>query len=316
MNKISTSSRLEPLIESIEKVIYGKRTVIEMVVCALLARGHILIEDIPGVGKTLLVNALAKSLGLSFGRIQCTPDVMPSDITGFNLYNMNTGTMEFKQGMIMHNIILADEINRAAPKTQSSLLEVMEENQVSVDGKTYMVPQPFMVLATQNPIEYIGTSPLPEAQMDRFIMRLTLGYPEFSQEIKILEKNTLGAPINDVKPIMDAKELLELQRHTASIFVHEDIKKYITAIVCSTRMHKGVSLGASPRATLNLMKISQAYAVLNDADFVTPEYVKAVAGFVLSHRLILKSEAKLRGITAEKIIADIVAAVNAPTGKV
>lgn len=312
MNTIRIHPQLEPLIQNVEKVIYGKRTVLEMVVCALLARGHILIEDIPGVGKTLLVNALAKSLGLTFGRIQCTPDVMPSDITGFNIYNMNSGKMEFKQGMIMHNIILADEINRAAPKTQSSLLEVMEEYQVSVDGVTYPVPQPFMVLATQNPIEYIGTSPLPEAQMDRFIMRLSLGYPGFDDEILILDRNGSGSPIAGIRPVMDGEQLMDLQNQSAAVFVHDDIKKYITAIVCSTRRHRDVSLGASPRATLNLMKISQAYALLHGQKFVTPEDVQAVAGYVISHRLILKSEAKIKGTTPQHIIHEVLGSIHPP----
>lgn len=306
--------QLEPLIRNIERVIYGKRSVLEMVVCALLARGHVLIEDIPGVGKTLLVNALARSLGLTFGRIQCTPDVMPSDITGFNLYNMNTGKMEFRQGMIMHNLVLADEINRAAPKTQSSLLEVMEEYQVSVDGVTYPVPQPFMVLATQNPIEYIGTSPLPEAQMDRFIMRLSLGYPGFDDEIMILDRHGAGTPINELHPIMDGAQLIALQNQASEIFVHPDMKKYITAIVFTTRRHKEVALGASPRATLNLMKISQAYALLHNRKFITPEDVQEVAHFVISHRLILKSETRLKGTTAQHIVQDVLGSVNPPAG--
>lgn len=298
--------------ENIEKVIVGKSEVIRLILIALLAGGHVLIEDVPGVGKTTLVSCLAKSLNLSFKRIQFTPDILPSDIIGFTMYNLKTGEMEFKPGMIMSQVILADEINRTSPKTQASLLEVMEERQVTVDGKTYPVPQPFIVLATQNPIEYIGTFPLPEAQLDRFFIKVSIGYPTKRDEMFILSRFQTQNPLDDLKPVADAQQILELQQQVRHIHVAEAIKEYIAELVACTREHKDLTLGASPRGAIALMRASQAYALLEGRDYVIPDDVQKMVIPVLSHRLILKPEARLREMTAERILRSILNSVYVP----
>lgn len=298
--------------ENIEKVIVGKKDAIQLIMIALLSKGHILIEDVPGVGKTTLISCLAKSLNMSFKRIQFTPDVLPSDITGFSMYNFKSGEMEFKSGMIMSQIILADEINRTSPKTQSSLLEVMEENQITVDGMTYPVPQPFMVLATQNPIEYIGTFPLPEAQLDRFFIRITLGYPGKREEMNILSRFQSENPLNEISHVADSADILALQAQVRLVNVAESIKEYITEIVASTREHHDLSLGASPRGSLFLMRAAQASALLDERDYVIPDDVQKLVIPVLSHRVIIKPEAKLRLMTAERILKSIINSIHVP----
>jgi len=298
--------------ENIERVIVGKSQVIQLILIALLAGGHVLIEDVPGVGKTTLVSCLARSLNLSFKRIQFTPDILPSDITGFTMYNMKTGEMEFKPGMIMSQVILADEINRTSPKTQASLLEVMEEHQVTVDGKTYPVPQPFIVLATQNPIEYIGTFPLPEAQLDRFFIKVSIGYPTKREEMFILSRFQTQNPIKDLKPVANAQQILELQQQVRRVNVAEGIKEYIADLVAYTREHQDLTLGASPRGAIALMRASQAYAMLDGRNYVIPDDVQKMVVPVLSHRLILKPEARLKNMTPERILKSILNSAYVP----
>lgn len=293
------------IIDNIEKVIIGKREVVENVVTALIADGHILIEDVPGIGKTSLVSALAKSLGLKFKRIQFTPDILPSDITGFSMYNMKTGEFEYRPGNIMSNIILADEINRTSPKTQASMLEVMEERQVTVDGVTYPIPNPFMVLATQNPVEYLGTYPLPEAQLDRFLMKISIGYPTLSMERKILEIYKNSDPMSNLLQVADAKLIIDIRKAVKEVTVNEKINDYIVRIVSATRVHNKVKLGCSPRAALFLMKASQARAFMEGRTFVSPDDIKALAVSVLAHRLVLNQEARLKGIQNSEIITDV-----------
>ena len=298
--------------ENIEKVIVGKKDAIQLILIALLSKGHVLIEDVPGVGKTTLISCLARSLNMSFRRIQFTPDVLPSDITGFSMYNFKSGDMEFKPGMIMSQIILADEINRTSPKTQSSLLEVMEENQVTVDGKTYIVPQPFMILATQNPIEYIGTFPLPEAQLDRFFIKVTLGYPGKREEINILTRFQSDNPINDIANVANTEDILALQEKVRFVKVADAIKEYIAEIVAYTRENSDLSLGASPRGALFLMRASQASALLSDRDYVIPDDVQKMVIPVLSHRVIIKPEARLKLMTAERVLKSVLNSIHIP----
>jgi len=297
---------------NMEKVIVGKQEAIQLILVALLGQGHVLIEDVPGVGKTTMVSALAKSLNLSFKRIQFTPDVLPSDITGFSMYNFNKGKMEFHPGLIMSQIILADEINRTSPKTQSSLLEVMEENQVTVDGITYPVPQPFMVLATQNPVEYIGTYPLPEAQLDRFFLKVSIGYPDKKDEMTILSRFQADNPLQSLEPVANAEDIKEVQRLVRQVKVANPIQEYIAQITGRTRDHKDLALGASPRGSIFLMRAAQAYAVLQGRDYVIPDDVQKMAIPVLSHRLILKPEARLKEMTAERVIKSILNTIFVP----
>jgi len=293
------------IVDNIEKVIIGKREVVESVVTALIADGHILIEDVPGIGKTSLVSALAKSLGLKFKRIQFTPDILPSDITGFSMYNMKTGEFEYRPGNIMSNIVLADEINRTSPKTQASMLEVMEERQVTVDGVTYPIPNPFMVLATQNPVEYLGTYPLPEAQLDRFLMKISIGYPTHSMERKILEVYRNGDPMSELEQVADDQMIIDIRKAVRNITVNEKINDYIVRIVSATRVHNQVKLGCSPRAALFLMKASQARAFMEGRTFVTPDDIKGLAVSVLAHRLVLNQEARLKGVLSSEIINEV-----------
>ena len=310
MENIATM--LNNIIDNVEKVIIGKKEAIELALCSFLCGGHVLIEDMPGVGKTSLVSALAKSFDCSFKRIQFTPDILPSDITGFSMYNQKTGEFEYYQGAIMSQIILADEINRTSPKTQSALLEVMEENQVTVDGKTYKVPQPFIVFATQNPIEYLGTYPLPEAQLDRFFMRISMGYPELEEEASMLSRFKEESPMKTLTPVADSDMLIEAQRMATKVHVDEGINRYIVNIIRSTRSDINVALGASPRASLCLYKAAQAWALYNKRDYVIPDDVIKMASPIMEHRILLKQEAKLKRISPNDIVTSAVKSIRTP----
>ena len=303
---------LNGIVENVERVIIGKRERIELALCAFLCGGHVLIEDIPGVGKTSLVYAIAKSFDCSFKRIQFTPDILPSDITGFSMYNQKTGEFEYQQGSIMAQLILADEINRTSPKTQSSLLEVMEENQVTVDGKTYKVPQPFTVFATQNPVEHIGTYPLPEAQLDRFFMRLTLGYPTAEEEIGMINRFNEVSPLDTLMPVSSADVLMELQGLVPQIHVDPSINELIVNIVQATRLNGNIALGCSPRGTLCLHRAAQAWALYNARDYVIPDDVLKMAIPVLAHRVVLSQEAKFKKVTAIEVLNQIVSNMKIP----
>jgi MoxR-like ATPase len=293
------------LIENLEKVIVGKKDALELIVVALLCEGHVLIEDVPGVGKTMLARSLAKSLDCQFNRIQFTPDMLPSDITGVSIYNQKKGEFEFRPGPIIGQIILADEINRATPKTQAALLEAMEEHQVTVDGTTHMLPRPFMVLATQNPIEYEGTFPLPEAQLDRFLLRVRLGYPEFVDEIKILDSQRLRHPIETLQAVVTTEEALAASDQIKSVYVSPTAKRYITDLSRRTRQSGDIYLGASPRGTLALSRAAQARAALTGRDHVLPDDVQDLAVPVLAHRIIVSPAARLRELSADRIMEEI-----------
>lgn len=305
---------LKKIVENIDSAIYGKRQAVEIIVLAMASGGHVLIEDIPGVGKTSLVSALARSVDCSFKRIQFTPDILPSDITGFSVYNPKTGDFDFRPGAVMCNFVLADEINRTSPKTQASLLEIMEESQVTVDSHTYAIKQPFMVLATQNPVEYLGTYPLPESEIDRFLVRVSLGYPDFSEEMKILSIGQKGTTA-DLQAVADASDIVAIREASGSIYVDDCIKKYMLDIVSATRKSPDIALGASPRGSISLYRICQANALYRRRDFVIPDDVKLLAPFVLSHRLILSREAKIAKKTSNEIIGKIIGAVHAPSFK-
>ena len=296
---------IRTIIQNIEKVIVGKRHVVELAVISLISRGHLLIEDVPGVGKTMLARSLALSIGSSFGRIQFTPDMLPSDVTGVSVYNQATHNFDFRPGPIMSEIVLADEINRATPKTQSALLEAMQERQVTVDGVTRPLPQLFMVIATQNPIEYEGTFPLPEAQLDRFLMRLSLGYPKPEDERQILINLWREHPITLLEKVVDGSELLALQKKVWDVHVDETLQEYIVSLVDATRTHPDLALGVSPRGSLALFKAAQALAAVRGRDYVLPGEVKYLVPVTLAHRLIVNPEAELRGRTAKSILDDI-----------
>jgi MoxR-like ATPase len=295
----------ERLIANLEKVIVGKKDALELIVVALLCEGHVLIEDVPGVGKTMLARSLAKSLDCQFNRIQFTPDMLPSDITGVSIYNQKKGEFEFRPGPIIGQIILADEINRATPKTQAALLEAMEEHQVTVDGTTHILPRPFMVLATQNPIEYEGTFPLPEAQLDRFLLRVRLGYPEFVDEIKILDSQRLRHPIETLEAVVSTQEALAASEQIKSVYVSPTAKRYITDLSRRTRQSGDIYLGASPRGTLALSRAAQARAALTGRDHVLPDDVQDVAVPILAHRIIVSPAARLRELSADRIMEEI-----------
>ncbi len=300
--------KIECIINNIENVILGKRSVIEKVVCAMLCGGHVLIEDVPGVGKTLLAETLAKSVSGTFGRIQFTPDLMPSDVIGYTVIDRKTGAEEYRAGAVMCNFLLADEINRTSPKVQSALLEAMEEQQISVDGKTHALPVPFMTLATQNPIETYGTYHLPEAQLDRFLMRLSIGYPDRASELRMLDKMPHELAVT---PVMSLEELNVMRGLVGRIAVSEQVKAYILMIVSATRTRQEIKLGCSPRASIALYKASQAFAFMNNRSFVTPDDVKELAAPVLSHRIILAS-GQNAFLNAEQIIANIIADTVVP----
>ena len=302
----------ERILSNVEKVIIGKRRELRLAVTALLCGGHMLIEDVPGVGKTMLARALATSTGCQFRRIQFTPDLLPSDITGVSIFNQKTGDFEFRNGPIISQIVLADEVNRATPKTQSALLEAMEEHQVTVDGVTHRLPAPFMVMATQNPIEYEGTFPLPEAQLDRFMIRVHLGYPSPTDEVLVLDAQQITHPVDQIGQVTDANEILQLQKAVKEIYVDPLIKQYIVALANATREHESVYLGASPRGSLALFRTSQAKALLEGRDFVTPDDVKELALVALGHRIILSPGAKVKGTTVADVVAGCVGRVVVP----
>ncbi len=304
------------LIENVEHVILGKRPVLEQILVALLCEGHILIEDVPGVGKTMLARALAMSTGCEFRRIQFTPDMLPSDVTGVFIFNQKTQEFEFRPGPILSQIVLADEINRAPPKTQSALLEAMEERQITVDGQTYPMPRPFLVLATQNPIEYEGTFPLPEAQVDRFMMRVHLGYPSRAHEIEILDIQRHHHPIEDVEQVVSREELLGAQEAVKGVYVDDLVKGYIVDLVMATRQHGDVYLGASPRGSLFLFKGARALAAMQGRDYVLPDDVKSLAVPILAHRIIVSPDARVREVKSEDIVQDIVNTVPVPGARV
>jgi MoxR-like ATPase len=305
----------EKIIGNIENVVVGKRSVIRLLAVAALCEGHVLIEDVPGVAKTMLVNALAISLGCKFTRIQCTPDLLPTDITGVTIFNQQKSEFEFHPGPIFSQLILADEINRATPRTQSALLEAMAEKQVTIDGVTRPMSRPFMVVATQNPIEHEGTFPLPEAQLDRFLMKIAVGYPSIEHEKVILEKQRESHPIHSLETVSSADELLQMQGLIKKVQVHDSIRDYILKIVDATRKHPDLALGASPRGSLNLFRSSQALAALDGRDYVIPDDVKALAPAVLSHRLIVMPEARLKRRTPRNLLEEILNKVPAPVDR-
>ncbi len=302
------------IIDNIESVIVGKRETVELAVISLLCRGHLLIEDVPGVGKTMLARSLARSLGCSFSRIQFTPDMLPSDVTGVSIFNQVSREFEFRQGPIMAQIVLADEINRATPKTQAALLEAMEERQITVDGITHPLPRPFMVLATQNPIEYEGTFPLPEAQLDRFLLRVRLGYPLLEDEIDVLDRQQFRHPIEDLESVISVEGVIEAQEAVKEIYVAPPIKHYIVELTRRTREYPEVYLGASPRGSLTLFRAGQARAAVRGRDFVLPDDIKALAEVSLGHRVILGPAARLRDLSAFQVIEEIVDTVAVPGG--
>jgi len=300
------------VLDNVERVIIGKTAEARMALVTLLCRGHLLIEDVPGVGKTMLARALAKSTGCRFARIQFTPDLLPTDVTGVSIYQQSSGEFVFRPGPIMSEIVLADEVNRATPKTQSALLEAMEEHQVTVDGITHKLPSPHMVMATQNPIEYEGTFPLPEAQLDRFLMRIHLGYPSATDEVLIMDAQQRQHPIESLREVIGPRELLELQEAVGGIYVDPLVKQYIVSLVTATRDHEAAYLGASPRGSLALMRATQAHAMLDGRDFVTPDDVKALAHATLCHRVIVSPSARVRDIDSTQIVDEVVQRVAVP----
>lgn len=304
---------VDRFLENINSVMVAKPEVLELALVAVLCEGHILIEDVPGIGKTTLAKTLAQSLGCSFRRIQCTPDLLPSDITGIHFFNQKTCEFEFRPGPVMANIILVDEINRATPRTQSSLLECMQERQVTVDGVTMPLPQPFIVIATQNPVELQGTFPLPEAQLDRFLLKLVLGYPDLENEDTILLRFERSNPLEQLSAVTLASEILDIGRQTQEIYVEPSVRHYILEIISRTRTNPSITLGGSPRASLALYRASQALALIQGRDFVLPDDVKHLATPVLSHRLILNTEAYLHNTSKEKLIDDILFSLPVPT---
>ena len=300
------------IIENVAKVIVGKTTVVEQALATLVAQGHILVEDVPGVGKTTLSKALAISIGCSFQRIQFTPDLLPSDVTGISVYNQQSGDFNFRPGPIMSQVVLADEINRATPKTQAALLEAMEEHQVTVDGVTHPLQPPFMVVATQNPIEYEGTFPLPEAELDRFLMRLSLGYPDFAEEMAIIERQEQTHPIDSLEPVASPAEVVNMQEAAKQVYVDRLVRHYIVTLTEATRSHRDVALGASPRATLGLFRTARALALVQDRDYVVPDDIKMLAPAALSHRIVLSPAARMRGIRSEVVITELLNQINVP----
>lgn len=314
-DSVINNSNINSVLKNISKVMIGKEDVAILSLVGLLAQGHVLIEDVPGVGKTMLIRALAKSLDCKFKRIQFTPDLLPSDITGVSIYNPKTLDFEFRAGPVFGNIILADEINRTSPKTQSSLLEGMEERNITVDGITMPLEQPFFIMATQNPIEYEGTYPLPEAQLDRFILKLKMGYPAFEEELEILDRTSEKHPIDGIEAVMTVEELIYIQEEVKKVFIADNIKRYIVNLITMTRNNKYIYLGVSPRGSISLMKAAKAYAYINGRDYVIPDDVKHLASSVLSHRIILTSEGNYEGTTEEGVIASIVEQTDIPIRK-
>ena len=313
MQQEQVRSIVYDLQQNIRRVIVGKDEAIELALIALLCKGHVLIEDVPGVGKTTLVAALARSLSCSFKRIQFTPDVMPSDITGFTMPSLQTGQMEFRPGAVMSQLVLADEINRTSPRTQSSLLEVMEEGQVTVDGVTHPLPRPFMVLATQNPVDFVGTYPLPEAQMDRFFMRINIGYPSIEEEMDVLERYSgQASPLSTLQAICSAQDVIAMQEQVGTVYCSREVRSYVAQIAAITRNHPQLSLGASPRGAIALIRAAQACAVLNGRDYILPDDVQRMAVPVLSHRLILTPEARMKGQSTRQLLLSLLSSVPVP----
>lgn len=311
-NQGNGNDKILRAVDEIEKVVVGKRTEIILILTAMLAGSHVLIEDVPGTGKTSLAATIAKVTGLSFNRAQFTPDVMASDITGFNIYNRGKEKFEFREGLVMCNLLLADEINRASPKTQSALLEAMEEGKVTVDGVTYDIPSPFMVIATQNPTGYVGTYPLPEAQLDRFAIKLSMGYPNFEEEVNIIRARKGANPIEDVERVIDADDLNEIRKQVEDVRIDDEIYSYIVTLVSETRKHPKLLLGASPRASVALMHLSQAYAFIKGRNYVLPDDVAGLFRFSIAHRLMLSQEAKLERRTVDSVLVEILRSTDVP----
>lgn len=309
---VSPKKLIKSLIENISTVIVGKDETVELALIALISSGHVLIEDVPGVGKTMLARSVATSTGCEYRRMQFTPDLLPSDVTGASVFNQKTGEFDFRAGPIMAQIVLADEINRATPKTQSALLEAMGEQQVTVDGTTRILPDPFMVIATQNPIEYEGTFPLPEAQLDRFFMRISLGYPNVDQEVAIMDQREQTDPINQLKSVCTPSEIVELQSKASDVYIDPLVKQYIVNITQATRQHPEAALGVSPRASINLMKGGKSLALFNDRDYVIPDDIKDIATATLAHRILLTPSARMREVEQETVIADVLDAISIP----
>lgn len=314
MDSSTIRNLVETTADNVEHVIIGKRREVEMVMVALICRGHVLIEDVPGVGKTVLTKAIARSIGSSFKRIQFTPDLLPSDVTGVNVFNQQRGTFEFRPGPIVAQMVLADEINRATPKTQAALLEAMEEAQISVDGVTHHLPQPFVVLATENPIDYEGTFPLPEAQLDRFLLRLGLGYPGRAGELEMLDRQHVRHPLDGLNQVISIEELMKAQDAVKTIHVAQSIREYIVSLVEATRRHDDVFLGASPRGSIALFNATRAWAGIRGRDFVVPDDVKLLAEPTLAHRIIVGPAARMRGIESRGVVRDLLASVPVPQG--
>ena len=300
------------IVDNVKRVIIGKDDAVELGVIALMCQGHALIEDVPGVGKTMLARSIARSVGCDFKRIQFTPDLLPTDVTGVSMYNQKTGDFEFRAGPILAQFVLSDEINRATPKTQSALLEAMEERQVTVEGVTHLVPQPFMVMATQNPVEYEGTFPLPEAQLDRFLLMISLGYPTTEEELAIVENQRLTHPIESLQPVTAPDEISQLQSATRNVYVDELIGQYIVTIIEATRSHPDISLGSSPRGSLALFRGAQAMALIRGRDFALPDDVKELAVPMISHRIIISAAARMRGVVGREVIRDLVDGIPVP----
>ena len=305
----------QKIIDNIEKVIVGKSRSVELGVIALMCEGHALIEDVPGVGKTMLARSIARSVGASFKRIQFTPDLLPTDVTGVSIYNQQSGEFEFREGPIIAQMVLADEVNRATPKTQSAMLEAMDERQVTVEGITHSVPSPFMVMATQNPVEYEGTFPLPEAQLDRFLLIISLGYPTIEEELEIIERQAMTHPIETLEPVATAQEVIDLQRAIRAIYVDDLVKEYIVNLTDATRSHADISLGASPRASLAMYRGGQAIALIRGRDFVLPDDVKDLAQPMLSHRMIVSPAARMRGVSSPDVVETILEQTPVPGGQ-
>jgi len=306
----------ETITDNVEQVIVGKRETVQLTVVALLCQGHLLIEDVPGTGKTMLAKAVSKSLGCKFRRIQFTPDMLPSDVTGVSVFNQKTSEFEFRPGPVMAQIVLTDEINRATPKTQSALLEAMEERQITVDGVTYPMDQPFLILATQNPIEYEGTFPLPEAQLDRFMMRISMGYPSTADEVTMLDRQQHAHPVTKISQVVSAEELIQAQGQIKGIYIDDLVKEYIVRLVKATRKHPDVYLGASPRGSIALYKTGQARAAILDRDYVTPDDVKALAMVALAHRLIISPSARIKNVDPRAVIQEILDSTPVPGARV
>ncbi len=308
----SATGIAQEIVENVCKVIVGKNAVIEHALAAVIAQGHILIEDVPGVGKTMLAKSISASIGCSFKRIQFTPDLLPSDIVGVSIYNQSTGEFQFRPGPVMAQVVLVDEINRATPKTQSALLEAMEELQVTVDGVTRPLERPFVVMATQNPIEHEGTFPLPEAQLDRFLMRISLGYPTFSEELSVIEQQEQTHPIDELQAVASPGDVTGLQDAAKNVYVDSAVREYIVTLIDATRNHEDVSLGASPRASLGMFRAARGLAIMRDRDYVIPDDVKELAHAVLAHRLILSPSARMRGLQTAQVIDGLLESVAVP----